>query len=83
MVRLSSATNARPGCASTRSRSRFNSRSVARFPSAGSYARGSRKMSTSSENLSIRFQPFERLVPPLKMARSPAASETARSASVT
>lgn len=37
----------------------------------------------SSENRWIRFHPFERLVPPLKITASPAAAATARSASVT
>ena len=39
--------------------------------------------SISSENLWIRFQPFDRLVPPLKITLSPAVTEMIRSASVT
>jgi hypothetical protein len=37
----------------------------------------------SSENRWIRFQPFDRLVPPLKITLSPAAAVMIRSASVT
>ena len=44
---------------------------------------GSRKISMSSENRWIRFQPFARLVPPLKMILSGAAAAMMRSASVT
>jgi serine/threonine-protein kinase len=40
-------------------------------------------MSMSSEKRSIRPQPFDRLVPPLKMTLSPAAATMIRSASVT
>ena len=40
---------------------------MALLPSGGSNVVGSRKMSMSSENRWIRFQPFDRLVPPLKI----------------
>ena len=63
------------GCAPIASRSFFSSRSIAFLPRGGSKADGSRKMSMSSENRWIRFQPFDRLVPPLKMTLSPAAAQ--------
>jgi hypothetical protein len=61
----------------------FSSRSVARLPRGGVKASGSRKMSMSSEKRWLRFQPLDRLVPPLKMSLSPAARSMIRSASVT
>ena len=71
MVWLSSATKVSAGCAATASRSFLSSRSMPFLPKGGWKARGSRKMSMSSENRWIRFQPFARLVPPLKMILSP------------
>ena len=59
------------------------------FPVDGSLAQrrlkavGSRKMSMSSENRWIRFQPLARLVPPLKITLSPALAAMIRRASVT
>ena len=64
------------GASSARGRSPF-------LPRGGSNAVGSRKMSMSSENRWIRFQPFDRLVPPLKMTWGPAACSMMRRASVT
>ena len=61
----------------------FSSRSIAFLPSSGTYADGSRKMSTSSENLWIRFQPLDKLVPPLKMTLLPDSCSMIRRASVT
>ena len=63
------------GYAPTASRSFLSSRSMPFFPKAGLNASGSRKMSISSENLWIRFQPFDRLVPPVKITLSPAVTE--------
>jgi len=56
---------------------------MAFLPRAGLKARGSRKISMSSENRWIRFQPFARLVPPLKMILLGAAAAMMRSASAT
>ena len=50
----------------------MSSRSIAFLASGGAKASGSRKMSMSSENRWMRFQPLERLVPPLKIILSPA-----------
>jgi hypothetical protein len=83
MVWLSLSRKVRPGCSSIFCRSFFSSRSMAFLPSGGVKAVGSRKMSMSSENRWIRFQPFDRLVPPLKITLSPAAAAMMRRASVT
>lgn len=75
--------NSKPGCPATASRSRFNSLSTPFGPSGGAKAIGSKKRSMSSENRWIRFQPFDRLVPPLKITLSPAMAAMTRKASVT
>jgi hypothetical protein len=83
MVLLSSATNVSAAWLPTVSRSFLSSRSMAFFPRRGLKARGSRKISMSSEKRWMRFQPFARLVPPLKMILSGAVVAMSRNASVT